>query len=176
MSDTHLGFLNRFKRRLLHCPPLFFFFFFAIFIIFFVNRLLMLGHDKVLMLIKCLFVISFYIIDYFYFKTAFSIGSDNQFFIWVVYVLFLLVYDFCCFNTHIGWVVTANLMCVIYSYFIFIFLIYLLFDYLFRLLCMKIESFTCLFSCMIIIFVSFLFSIYMVHIKHFMLGLHLESM
>ena len=44
----------------------------------------------------------FYIIDYFYFKIAFSIGSDNQFFMWVVYVLFLLVYDLCCFNTHIG--------------------------------------------------------------------------
>ena len=44
----------------------------------------------------------FYIINYFYFKTAFSIDSDNQFFMWVVYVLFLLVYDLCCFNTHIG--------------------------------------------------------------------------
>ena len=73
-------------------------FIFVIFIIFFVNRLLMLGHDKVLMLIKCLFVISF-----------------------ILLIIFTL-------KLHLALVVTANLMCVIYSYFIFIYCLIIYLD------------------------------------------------
>ena len=69
-------------------------FIFVIFIIFFVNRLLMLGHDKVLMLIKCLFLISF-----------------------ILLIIFTL-------KLHLALVVTANSSCGLFMFYFYLFMIY----------------------------------------------------
>ena len=96
VTDTHPRFLNRFKKRLFHCSPLSFIF--VIFIIFFVNRLLMLGHDKVLMLIKCLFVIAFILLIIFTLKLHLAlVGIVNSscglfmlyFYLFMIYVVLI---------------------------------------------------------------------------------------
>ena len=69
-------------------------FFFVIFIIFFVNRLLMLGHDKVLMLIKCLFFISFTLL-----------------------IIFTL-------KLHLVLVVTTNSSCGLFMFYFYLFMIF----------------------------------------------------
>ena len=103
-------------------------FIFVIFIIFFVNRLLMLGHDKVLMLIKCLFAFILLIIFTLKLHLALVVTTNSSCGLFMFYFYVFMIYVV---------LITYRIGSGSQSYVcnLLFFLVYLMFDYLFRLLC-----------------------------------------
>ena len=91
VSDTHPGFLNRFKKRLLHCSPLSFYFYYFLCKQIIIDVRPWQGFN----VNKMFICYCFYIIDYFYFKTAFSIGSDSQSYVCNLFIFYFFLFIYC---------------------------------------------------------------------------------